>query len=322
MIKKIVCFAAAIAAVTALVPLLLYLRSGKYEERGNDETVSVYVAAEDKVEEMNLNQYLKEVVSAEMPADFETEALKAQAVAARSYLEARRAAYRTSGTPDVHKGAEVCTNSAHCKAWISEEKRRESWGADADKNWAKISDAVDSVSGEVITYNGEVISAVFHSTSSGKTENSKDVWGGDKPYLVSVDSPDDEKSPKYKSEKELTTEEFKKIAAENIEGTDFSKELIGDIVRSEAGGILHISVGGKEIKGTEFRKIFGLRSTNAEITADGGVVRFDVKGYGHGVGMSQYGANYLAKQGKDYKEILKKYYTGVEIEPVLKRTGN
>ena len=167
---------------------------------------------------------------------------------------------------------------------------------------------------KVITYNGEVISAVFHSTSSGKTESSKDVWGGDRPYLVSVESYGDTLSPKYKSEKELSLKEFKRIAQENIEGVDFEKGIIGNIARSDAGGILTAEVGGVTVKGTVLRKIYDLRSTNIEITIEGDNVKFDVKGFGHGVGMSQYGANYLAQEGKDYREILKTYYTGVEIE--------
>lgn len=314
--KKILIWVLVTALVTALIPLLLLLKYGKYKKpvAENEKIVSVYVAQEDKVIDMAESQYLKEVVSAEMPASFEFEALKAQAVAARSYLVARQNAYKVSGPPAEHKGADICTDPTHCKAWISEEKRRESWGADADKNWDKISRAVEETKGEVITYNGEVISAVFHSTSSGKTESSKDVWGGDRPYLVSVESYGDTLSPKYKSEKEISLKEFKKIAEENIEGVDFSKGIIGNIARSEAGGILTVEVGGATVKGTVFRKIYDLRSTNVEITIDKDKVKFDVTGFGHGVGMSQYGANYLASQGKDYKEILKTYYTGVEIE--------
>ncbi len=313
--KKLIIIVAAVLLVTALVPLAFYLKCGKYEKPVPEEkdTVSVYIKNEDRVCDMSKSQYLKEVVAAEMPAGFEQEALKAQAVAARSYLEARRNAYRISGIPDSHKGAEICTDSAHCKAWISEESRRESWGTDAEKNWEKIARAVDETADEVITYDGEIISAVFHSTSSGKTENSKDVWGGERPYLVSVDSPGDKVSPKYKSEKEMSLEEFKNVARENIKGVDFSKEIVGDALRSEAGGILEISIGGVKVKGTKLRSIFGLRSTNVNINISGENVKFDVTGFGHGVGMSQYGANYLAAEGKNYKEILKTYYTGVEI---------
>ncbi|MBR4173091.1 MAG: stage II sporulation protein D [Clostridia bacterium] len=314
--KKLAFWAVAVALFTALMPFFLLIKYGKYEKPTEEsaKTVSVYIAKEDKVVDMNEEQYLKEVVAAEMPASFELEALKAQAVAARSYLKARQNAYKISGTPAEHKGAEMCTDPTHCKAWLSEQDRRESWGNDADRNWDKISRAVEETANEVITYNGEVISAVFHSTSSGKTESSKDVWGGDRPYLVSVESYGDTLSPKYKSEKEITLSEFKKIASENIEGVDFSKGIIGDIARSDAGGILTIEIGGVATKGTVFRKIYDLRSTNVTVTVSNEKVKFDVKGFGHGVGMSQYGANYLASQGKNYKEILKTYYTGVEIE--------
>lgn len=307
---------AAVFFITLLIPLVLLLKYGRYTppNQEDDRTVSVYIKKEDKVVNLKESQYLKEVVSAEMPASFELEALKAQAVAARSYLRSRQNAYKIQGTPEGHKGADMCTDPTHCKAWISEEERRKSWGADANKNWDKISRAVDETKGEVITYNDEVISAVFHSTSSGKTESSKDVWGGERPYLVSVESPGDELSPKYKSEKEMSLDEFKKIAKENIEGVDFSKGIVGNIARSGAGGILSVEIGGVAVKGTVFRKIYDLRSTNVEINIDGKKVRFDVTGFGHGVGMSQYGANYLAQQGKTYGEILKTYYTGVEIK--------
>lgn len=303
-------------SVIIIIPLLVYFKYGKYQTppAESEEIISVYVSAEDKVVEMNKSQYLKEVVSAEMPADFHIEALKAQAVAARSYLKSRTDAYAKSGSPDEHKGADICTDSTHCKAWIPQEKRMESWGKDAKSNWDKISRAVDETSGQVITYNDEAISAVFHSTSSGRTESSEDVWGGERPYLVSVESPGDLYSPKYKSEKSISLDEFKKIIAENIENVDFNKELIGNIIRSEAGGIKSISIGGAIIKGSALRNMFGLRSTNININIDGDTVNFDVTGYGHGVGMSQYGANYLANQGKSYIEILKTYYQGVEIK--------
>lgn len=313
--KKLLIIFLIILAITIAVPISVLFKYGRYEKPTPEaeDTLSVYIKSEDKVVNMSKSQYLKEVVAAEMPASFEQEALKAQAVAARSYLESRRSAYEASGSPAEHKGAEICTDHTHCKAWLSEEKRRESWGDEANSNWAKISKAVEETADEVITYDSEVISAVFHSTSSGKTENSKDVWGGDRPYLVSVDSPGDTVSPKYKSEKAMTIDEFKTIAAENIEGVDFSKEIVGETTRSDAGGILTVSLGGVKIKGTQLRSIYGLRSTNVQINIDGDTVTFDVTGYGHGVGMSQYGANYLAAEGKDYKEILKTYYTGVDI---------
>ena len=314
--KKIIIYIISILILTLFPPVYTYIKYGKYQKPTpeSEEIISVYIHTEDKVVEKKKNQYLKEVVSAEMPADFHIEALKAQAVAARSYLDSRRNAYKISGIPEEHKGAEICTNPTHCKAWISQEKRMELWAEDANENWEKISLAVDETAGQIITYNDEVISAVFHSTSSGKTESSKDVWGGERPYLVSVESPGDLYSPKYKSEKTVTLEEFKKIISDNIENVDFNKELIGEIRRSDAGGIITVSVGGVEIKGSQLRSLFDLRSANINININGDTVHFDVTGYGHGVGMSQYGANYLANEGKSYIDILKTYYQGVEIQ--------
>lgn len=321
--KKILSVILLIIAVTAGFPFLIVenysgneaiIKKNENNEEKNHETVSVYVASEDAVREMDQDQYIKEVVSAEMPAEFDAEALKAQAVAARTYMVNRIKAYSSSKIPEVHKGAYLCTDPSHCKAWISEEERKKLWGADkADEYWKKISDAVDETEGLIITYNKEPISAVFHSTSSGYTESAKDVWGGDAAYLVSVKSEGDKNSPKYNDEVTFPTDEFKRIAEEKIDGTDPQKPLIGKIERSEAGGIISIEILGKRIKGTEFRALYGLRSTNAAINTDDKNVIIDTKGYGHGVGMSQYGANYLANQGKDFKEILKTYYTGTEI---------
>ena len=157
------------------------------------------------------------------------------------------------------------------------------------------------------------ISAVFHSTSSGFTENAEDVWGGSVPYLVSVESKGEEESPRYHSERTLSIDEFKSIAEQNIEGIDWSAGLFGEIQRSEAGGIKTIVVGGVSVKGTDFRFMFDLRSTNIEITETADSVIMQVTGFGHGVGMSQYGANYLASEGMNYVDILKTYYTGVEV---------
>lgn len=326
--KKFIFIIFFITAITMLVPLLVVkIQKNESETDSNTDTalnktvqtndkVTVYIKNQDKVVEMDTMQYLKEVVAAEMPADFYDEALKAQAVAARTYLVNRRNAYKDTGAPDLHKGADICTDSTHCKAWISEEDRKSSWGENAEKNWQKISNAVEATDGVIITYDGQPISAVFHSTSSGHTENAQDVWGGNVPYLVSVDSSGDLESPKYNSQTSFTIDEYKKICEKNIEGINWENGLFSDISRSSAGGIISIKVGGAPVKGTEFRTIFSLRSTNIDIKEENGSIIMTVKGYGHGVGMSQYGANYLAGQGKNYIEILKTYYTGVEVENV------
>ena len=315
----------AIIFIVVVIPfIIIYNICGFYDGEKNDvgqipqitdsTVIKVYIAKEDKVEEMNINDYLMGVVSAEIPASFNEEALKAQAVAARSYLVYHMNSYEKNGTPENHKGADVCTDYRHCQAWMSEADRRASWDAkDADANWEKIKSAVLATSGEVMTYNGDVINAVFHSTSSGKTENAADVWGSDIPYLKSVDSSGDKEAPKYNSENSFTADEFKTKAESVLGGLDWSKGLFSNIERSNAGGITSITIGGKTIKGTKFREIYGIRSTNVQISESDGKVIMSVHGYGHGVGMSQYGANYLAESGKNYKEILKAYYTGVDI---------
>lgn len=288
-------------------------QNGKNNEE-NFKTVSVYVAAEDSVRKMDMSQYLKETVAAEMPAEFEKEALKAQAVAARTYLVNRINA-KNEDAKKAHKGGDICTDHTHCKAWVSEDERKKSWPEEKrDEYWQKISSAVEETAGILITYNDTPISAVFHSTSSGFTEDAKDVWGSEVPYLLSVESQGEEKSPRYRSDARFSLDEFKSIAEANIKDINWEKGLIGDITRSDAGGIKTITIGGVSIKGTEFRTMYSLRSTNAEIVTEGDSVSISVTGNGHGVGMSQYGANYLASCGKNYEEILKTYYTGVEIE--------
>lgn len=301
---------------TLLLPLaIIYLMGlgGDADIPIESGSVSVFLSDEGRTEEMDINEYLKCVVAAEMPADFEAEALKAQAVAARTYLYAHIEQAQKGNISEGHNGAAVCTDYTHCQAYMSENKRRESWGDAADANWEKVSGAVESTTGEIMTYNGETISAVFHSTSSGSTEAAADVWGSDVPYLQSVASVGDEQSPKYLSEVSMSEAEFKNIAEDKVNGIDWSKGVVTDIVRSGAGGIISLKLGGVEVKGTDFRTMFDLRSTNVEITNENGSVKMSVKGYGHGVGMSQYGANYLASQGRKYEEILKTYYTDVEI---------
>lgn len=317
--RRFIIIALTAVFILAGIPvLIIYNIGGIYSPDGIDgETVTVYIKAEDRVEEMKIGDYLKGVVAAEMPAEFEEEALKAQAVAARSFLKARSENYKKNGTPPEHKGALTCTDYAHCKAWISEADRKNKWEADKkDEYWKKICKAVDDTKGVIMTYGGEPVNALFHSTSSGRTERAEDVWGGSVPYLQSVESPGDLESPKYLAEAEFTLDEFKSTAEKNIEGINWSAGIIGEIKRSEAGGIITIVVGGVTVKGTKFRTVYGLRSTNAEITVSESDVKIKTKGYGHGVGMSQYGAQYFAKQGMSYEEILKTYYTGVEIKEV------
>lgn len=312
----------AFCIVTALVfPLMVYgiisLREGKDTGKKtgdiSGETIDVLFAGENTVRRMNLEEYLCGVVAAEMPASFENEALKAQAVAARSYAVHRK----LNPSPD-HPDASVCTDFSHCKAYKTQEELEKIWGADKKKYSEKIRNAVFSTGGEVIMYQGEVALAVFHSQSgSGRTESSKDVWGGEIPYLVSVESHGEESAPNFYSSVTVSFEEFKsRIESEFSVVTINSPADIGEIDKSEGGSVKNISIAGKAISGKDIRRIFGLRSSCFEIKADETNVTFEVTGYGHGVGMSQYGANAMAKEGFDYKAILTHYYTGTDVTGV------
>lgn len=262
--------------------------------------------------EISLLEYLFGVVSAEMPASFHEEALKAQAVAARTYTISKM----DKDIPE-HNDADVCDNINHCKAYISEEELIDKYGESWIKEYySKIKNAVLETDGIIATYSGEPINAVFHSTSSGMTENSKDVWSGDVPYLVSVVSEGEEESPRFEDTVKFSKDEFIKKISKSGKNPTFSDDVsnwIGEILKNESGSIKNIKIGGVDFKGTEVRELLGLRSTNFEIIL-GENITVNTKGNGHGVGMSQYGANYMAKHGYTYEQILKKYYTGINID--------
>lgn len=281
-------------------------------------TINVYMEDQKKIVKMPLEEYLLGVVAAEMPASFELEALKAQAVAARTYAMGR--ATGLYGSPDAHEGADVCTNPGHCQAWISKATAMRRWGLlSSFKNWNKISKAVNSTKGQIIKYNDVLINPLFHSNSGGHTENSEDVWDGTaEPYLRGVESPGEETFSQYKNEVVLNQEEMIKTLKEYNSKIAFdSRDILSDIkiVRySEGNRVMQMEIGGITIKGTDFRKLFQLKSTNFKLKKlPGSKIAVTTFGYGHGVGMSQCGANYLAKKAKGYKDILKYYYKDVDI---------
>ena len=299
-VKRILIVFFLVLFITLFLPLTIVYFAGATPsaELPESGTVKVFLADEDKTVEMDINKYLQGVVAAEMPDDFEAEALKAQAVAARTYLYS----HINSAPDEKHPDAPVCTDYTHCQAYTDKDI--------PDNIRAAVADT-DSL---IMTYNGQPISALVHSTSSGVTEAAADVWGGDVPYLKSVRSEGDINSPEYLSSRTLSVDDFKAIAERNLEGVDWSKPLFGNIERSEAGGIISLEIGGVKMRGTDFRKMLDLHSTNAEPVEKDGKIIISVRGNGHGVGMSQYGANAMAKEGKKYDEILKSYYTGIEIE--------
>ena len=279
----------------------------------HDRDVTLTIQDGDTTEQMTLERYLTGVVRGEMPASFEMEALRAQAAAERSYVYYQLAA----GRKDAHPDADFCTDHTCCSAYLSETAARERWGGDFAPWNTRVEQAVSDTDGQVVLYNGRPILAVFHSSSAGRTAAAGDVWSGDLPYLVSVDSPEGEETvPNYYSTVTFTAAEAKEklLAAHpelKLSGTP--DRWFGAAAENGSGRVETVSVGGTDIEGTELRRIFGLRSACFTVAADSESVTFRVTGYGHGVGMSQYGANQLAREGKTWQEILEWYYTGATV---------
>lgn len=277
------------------------------------DTIKLLHADTGEIEQLPLDTYLLGVVSAEMPANFEQEALNAQSIVARTYT-----IYSIVHNQGKHNDADICDDSNCCQAWISKEDRMARWDeTERETNWRKIETAVNTTAGKIITYNGEVIDAFFHSNSGGTTEAPVNVWGGTNyPYLQSVETAGEDAYSQYSSEASFTKEEFKnKILAKHSDFTiDYSKEdAIKILEYTESGRIKTIKIGNLNLSGVEVRTLLGLKSANFTVIIDGDNIKFSVTGYGHGVGMSQTGADSMAKQGSNYEEIVKHFYTGVEI---------
>lgn len=269
----------------------------------------------DKVLELTPAEYITGVVAAEMPASFEPEALKAQAVAAHSYA-LRQIGIQLNNPDESLKGAYLSTDPDHFQAYLSKQQREKHFGSNFDIQEKKISDAVNAVIKEVLVYEAEPIAAAFHSISSGKTESAQTVWGKEVPYLVSVDSSIDRQNDKCKTVSSFTEKEVRSILKANCKEADLAGGLdnwiqIGS--RSDSGTVLDATVGNVQTSGRNIRSWFDLPSANFSIETSGGVLSFTTYGYGHGVGMSQYGANDMAKEGKTYREILAHYYPKAEL---------
>ncbi len=259
-----------------------------------------------------MGDYLWGVVAAEMPAAFEPEALRAQAVCARTY-----SLWKLRAKSHQEEGADICADSTCCQAYLSQEDAAQRWGGDADAYTAKIAAAVADTDGQVLTYEGGPIQAVFFSSASGATEDAAAVWGKSLPYLVSVDSPEGDEVPNYRSTVTLTAEQVKKAAGEAGLGADLSGEpstWFANLTRTASGRVASLELGGAELSGGAARSLFALRSACFDVSEQDGVFTFSVTGYGHGVGMSQYGANAMAKAGSGWRDILAHYYTGAELQ--------
>jgi len=265
----------------------------------NSKKVFMTFSKTNDIVELDLEEYLKGVLLAEMPMSFSLEALKAQAVASRTYTLKK-----------IKNGDTICDNPAHCQAWVD---------PTVSEYYEKISQAVEETCGEELTYLGEPIEAFFHSASGGATENSENVWSTSKPYLVSVESPGEEEiMQNFYSSLEITYENLmEKINAykgTQIITTKKLKDKIKILSRTNRNHVKEIKIQNSTFPGTEIREILNLRSTNFNIELKDNSIIFNVSGYGHGVGMSQYGAEAMAQNGSTYKEILSHYYPGTLIE--------
>ena len=246
---------------------------------------------------IELEEYVVGVVSAEMPALFSIEALKSQAIIARTYALKSIA------------NNKLLTDTSSTQNYKDITELQNIWGSNFNTYYNRIKSAVDSTKGEYLSYNGTYIEAVYHSTSNGMTESSENVWGNSFPYLVSVDSPYDETNPSFIKDKFITYEELSRLLK-----TEISQDTeILATERSSSNRIIKLKINNITFSGTDIRNILGLRSTDFEIIKEENGIIFRMKGYGHGVGMSQYGANGYAKNGYNAYQILEHYYPGTIV---------
>ncbi len=286
---------------------ILEIDNGKYT------TIKLLKHGTGEIIDVNLEEYLYNVVSAEMPADFELEALKAQAVVARTYT-----IYKVLNKK--HDNADICTDYSCCQAWISKEDRLARWEEDEqESNWNKIVQAVNETASIIVTYENTPINAFFHSNSGGITEIPVNVWGGTGyPYLQVVETSGEDGYSQYESEVSFTNEELLNKLKETYPDLTIDFNLIDEEIQildyTDSDRVKTVKFGNYELSGVETRTLLGLRSTNFVIEKAEGKINFSVIGYGHGVGMSQTGADAMAKQGSSYEEIINHFYKDIEIK--------
>ena len=302
-------FLIACAALALGLVLLWPEKPAPPETQKTPKTLYLRVLNGGEVETLPLEDYILGVTAAEMPADFEPEALRAQAVAARTY------ALYCAGT-GRHEEADVCTDYHCCQAWKSDDAMRRDWGEGYAEKLARVRAAVEDTAGQYLRFAGRAAFTAFHSSSAGFTEACGAIWS-ELPYLVSVSSPEDADSvPNYVSRVTVRAEKLRNTLLSACPAAELScppEDWLGEIRRDESGRVSEVLIGGTAFSGVKLRTLFSLRSTAFDLDYADGAFCFTVTGFGHGVGMSQYGANVMAAKGDDYAAILAHYYPGTEL---------
>ncbi|NLD20480.1 MAG: stage II sporulation protein D [Clostridiales bacterium] len=326
-VKPIALFLLLLCLLLVLAPYFLTKPIEKQEKKASPspsfelaqipKTIDVYIYEAGNTETLDFEEYVKGVVASEMPSSFHMEALKAQAVAARTYSLARVNKAAAGGNPEAHPDAPLC-DTTHCQVYRSEDSLKKIKGAKwMTDDWHKICSAVDKTKGQLLYYDGQLVQqALFHSSSGGKTENSEDVFTSAVPYLVSVESPYENDATHQNEENSFSIYDFSerlKGKYPNIAFGDINSSNIEIISRSSGQRVEKMKIGDGIIEGRNVREALGLPSANFAVTISGDTITFTSSGSGHGVGMSQYGADGMAKKGYSYKKILSHYYSGTKI---------
>jgi len=312
----------AVVVLPALIVKGARIWRSPVEVRTEERMVRLYDHVRGEIRVLPLEEYVAGVVAGEMPAEFEPEALKAQAVAARTYTLKKMEEAREK-SDEKHPNADVCSDPTHCQAWIPQDALRQRYGWwRASRYQKKIREAVEATRNLVLTYQGQLIVPVYHSNSGGRTESAEAVWGYDLPYLRSVPSPWDREAPRFRNTVTWSLAEIDQKLGVNLSALPAAALTPpkGQAIKVEeytpTGRIKTIKIGDKTFKATDLRRLLNLTSTDFTWRVEGDRITFISVGNGHGVGMSQYGANGMAKEGRNFMDILYHYYPGVKLEKI------
>ena len=281
------------------------------QKRQDAQERTLRVLRDGSVEEAALDTYLAQVVLSEMPASFAPEALKAQAVSAHTWALYCQKQARQNGQP-----YDFSADPSRWQGYVTEQQARERFGSYFDEYWGRVSQAAQSVDGQILVDSrGQPIVAAYHAISAGKTEPAQNVWGNELPCLTAVDSAGDRHAPGYEKTTAIPIEQLRqKLEQQDIRLSDDPAQWLAVLERSDSGYVTRMQVGESQQSGLWLRELLGLRSSDFDWEIQDGNFVFTTRGYGHGVGLSQYGADYLARQGKSYREILAHYYTGAVLQ--------